>query len=274
MTMIDDKTQAVLAEILGQTRPYAEDGMLPATAQAPGFDALTRLATVLADEAEEDALHRCLAANPEVLLGYAPPSAGIQLAFLSKPRVGTLYRADFAILAVGQGGGRTMLFEIERSTHDLFTRTDVTESLALRHAIGQVRDWHSWIEANKPTFTRDLLLQAEEAPLYPQRTATGSFRLLDSDKMNELWGSERGYGSFDEPGANFTIVIGRWSQLEKRARQRLVQFNAQSLLGQCTTVVTYDQLARAAYHRPHRMPQADAYFGQGGRHASPEDESL
>jgi hypothetical protein len=252
--MIDDRTQAVLAEILGDQRPYAADGADPVRDLAPGFAQLTELATLLGDESTpEEQLQRFFAAHPEFLLGFVPRSSGLELALLSKPPIGTQYKADFAILAAGQAGASTYLFELEVASATLFTK-ELIEARSLRTAIGQVRDWQQWIDGNQASFTKDMLRLAREAPLYPKKSSTGSFRLMPPEQLMRNWD---GYGSVEYPGAIYTIVIGRWARLSPAERRRLLFLNQQESNG--ARIITYDQVARAAYHRPHRSPENDLY---------------
>jgi hypothetical protein len=245
----DVRTQAVLVEILDQQRPYVEGESEIGREMSPAFAQLTQLASLLASDVHEEELQRFLGEHPEFLLGFVPRSAGIELAFLVKPPIGTQYRADFAILTTGQGGSRMYLFELEPSTAKLFTQP-LTEADTLRRSLGQIRDWQQWIAENKATFTRDMLRLAREAPQYPERSHNGSFRLYDGDRLMNMWGGEFGYGSFDEPGASYTIIIGRWANLTSDERKRLVFLNRERSSG--AQILTYDQVARAAYHRPHR----------------------
>lgn len=246
---VDERTHAVLTEILDQQNPYLDEEGTRSSEPGPGFSQLTQFASLLARDVHEEELQTFLAHHPEFLLGFVPRSAGIELAFLAKPPIGTQYRADFAILTTGQGGSSTYLFELEPASARLFTKP-LTEADTLRRSLGQIRDWQQWIDENKSAFTRDMLRLAREAPLHPERSETGSFRLFDGDKLTNMWGGEHGYGSFDEPGAIYTIIIGRWARLTSDERKRLIFLNRQGSSG--ASILTYDQVARAAYHRPHR----------------------
>ena len=168
------------------------------------------------------------------------------LAFITKPPIGVSYRADFAILQYGQGGCCIHLIELEPSGERLFTKAG---DRAKRHngALTQCRNWTSWANMNKATFVKDTLESVRTLPLYPERAQNGSFRRRDFARIEAAW---RGFGGYDDPFIQCTVVIGRWSQMTQKDRRNLIAQNRHD--DKLAKVITYEQLARTAYERPFR----------------------
>jgi hypothetical protein len=203
------------------------------------FDDLAALAELLSQTPSEEALQILLTARPQLLFGAFGYGQN-DLAFITKPQIGTSYRADFAVLSYDQGGCDVYLIELEPSHTALFTRDD-TPARRLQGALGQVRDWDQWIKVNHQTFTRDLIRGAQSLPIYPERSANGSFLLVEPDRLEQTW---RSFGGYELGGIKYSIIIGRWSQLSQAHRERLVYLNRHD--GALQQIRTYEQLARLA----------------------------
>lgn len=242
--MIDDKTERVLAEILGQFAPYATSGTEVDSRSAPGFSQLTEFARLLAAEPPEEELQAFLSKHPEFLFALVANGTANEIGILAKPPIGTAYRADFAILTCGQSGSSTHLIELERSAARLFLK-DSTPAKTLRTAVGQVNDWRQWIDKHGSAFVADMLRLLAASPEFPEHSHNGSRRLCPQEAIPSIW---EGFGALDEPGATYTVIAGRWGELSKAHQERLIFLNRTGPI----RIMTYDQLARAAYHRPHR----------------------
>jgi hypothetical protein len=212
---------------------------------SPTWDDLQRFADLLLAEPEEEALQRFLARRPGFLIGEAGMSDSSTLAFITKPAVGTRFVADFAVLHASQGGCTTRLYEIERASARLFTKS-LTPARTYQTAIGQVTKWRQWIDANSRTFATDMLELAKSQPKWPLRAANGSFRLRSKRELDGLW---QMFGGQQHPFFSYTIVCGRWANLTPEERRTLVHLNG-SNNGNWYSTVTYDQVARNAYRRP------------------------
>jgi hypothetical protein len=199
---------------------------------------------VLSRDAAEEDIQQLLTERPQLLLGAFGYAQNSDLAFLTKPTVGTLFRADFAILSYDQGGCDIDLIEIERASAPLFTGKD-TPAQRLQSAMGQVRDWDEWIRRNQNTFVRDVIDYCKTLPIYPRHHSNGSFLFVEPSNLEEVF---RGFSGFDHPSIRYTIILGRWSQLSEEHRKRLVYLNRHD--GALHQIRTFDQVARRSYCRP------------------------
>jgi hypothetical protein len=246
MPRSDPRISAVLGEIFcAQTGYSSRDADVLAT--TPSFSVIRRLAALLAASPAEEALQVFIKTNPALLMGLYGWGDDSILAFLTKSNIGTRYRCDFCVLQYGQGGCSIHLVEIEPSKERLFTRAGAR---ARRHnaAWTQVRMWTEWANANKDSFIRELLETVRQLPEFPKRAPNGSFRRRSYAELETLW---RGFGGFDAPTIDGTIVIGRWSRMTTAERRHLLTQNQYD--NKLARVITYDQLARSAYERPLRI---------------------
>ena len=241
--MIDQKSEQVLNDIFGWHSGWTADEV-PPVKLSPGFPDIKALAEVLAAEPSEEALQKVLEKHPQIVTGFCGQGDDVTLGLLTKPPIGTQYRADFAVFTVNQGGCSVTLIEIEKSTHPLFTRKG-SQSQALQSAITQTMDWWEWIRPNEATFVRDTLKQLKEAPQHPERSQNGGFRTFSKAHIDNAW---RMFDGFENPYVNFLVIIGRWSELSESHKKRLIQLNRS--LDERTRIRTYEQLARRAYDRP------------------------
>lgn len=241
--MLSDDVKRVLAEIFSGAGGIAD--LQPKLAvMSASFDDTVALAELLTRDVAEEELQQLLTQRPQILLGALGYAQNTDLAFVTKPAIGTQFCADFGLLSYDQGGCDIHLIELERASAPLFTGKD-TPAQRLQSAMGQVRDWDEWIRRNQSTFVRDLIDYCKALPLYPAKHANGSFRLVEGDRLEGAW---RGFGGFDHPSIRYTIVIGRWSQISDDHQKRLIYLNRHD--GALQQIRTFDQVARRSYARP------------------------
>jgi Domain of unknown function (DUF4263) len=245
--MIDNKTEEVLADIFGHVSGWNADDV-QTTKMSPGFPLIRDFASLLANEPSEESMQKFLKEHPQLLLGLFGQGDDCDLAFLTKPPIGTAFRADFAILNANQGGCRITLIDLENPSEPLFTKQG-TAAKMLQRALGQIQDWQDWITPNKQTFVSDTVATAKAVAEYPARSPNGSFRLRSTQGVEDAW---RAFDGFKNSFVNYGIVIGRWSQLDAKHRSRLVSVNRQDY--PLRAVFTYEQVARRAYDRPAVWP--------------------
>jgi hypothetical protein len=239
------KRQETLSAIFTADTGYSsEDADVLQT--SPNYSEISEFAELLSANPDEETLQQFVSRHPKLLMGLYGWGDDSVLAFLTKPTIGTRFRGDFALLQYGQGGCVIHLVELEPSSERLFTKNG---HRAKRHngAITQCRDWTGWIQANKATFVRDLLETVRMLPEFPDRSSNGSFRRRDYTAIESAW---RGFGGFDDPQIQCTIIIGRWSQMTLEERRHLVTQNRHD--DKLAKVITYEQLARTAFERPTR----------------------
>jgi Domain of unknown function (DUF4263) len=185
--MTSRKAEGVLREIFGDFVGQKSWGEPDWPVLHATYDDLVALAELLANNAGEEDLQRLLTARPQLIIGgLGSGGYGNELAFLTKPQIGTQYRADFALLSYGQGGGDIDLIEIERASDALFTRAG-TPARRLQSAMGQVRAWDAWIRQNQPGFVQDILDRCKGLPVYPRRSKNGSFLLMEFPRLESRW---------------------------------------------------------------------------------------
>lgn len=207
-----------------------------------GFPDILALARLLQGDPPEAQLQTLLTQRPQFLLGHFSRGDDGDVGFITKPRIGNK-NADFAVFNLGQGGCTVGLVEIERPGSRLFTKK-LTPARTLQTAIGQIQDWHQWLSLNGSVFVHDSIELLETLPEFPSSSSNGSFRVGNSGDLAASW---REFGGFDLPIFEFCIVIGRWSKLSKREKDRLLHLNRSNEFRQ---IQTYDQLVRRAYSRP------------------------
>lgn len=246
--MMKDPVAEVLDSIF-----TAETGWLQPVSQleedrtAPAFSAVRAFAELLATRPnEEEPLQQFLEANPKFITGMFGVGDDAILAVLTKPPVGTRLSADFGVLTFGQGGCGIHLIEIETASEPLFTAAGVPAKRH-NHAIGQIRDWHEWVHPNRISFMHDMMARVESLPEPPAKAANMSFRTRPVSAIQSSW---RGFGGYDDPVITYTLIMGRWAQLNAAHKKRLLQFNKHE--SKLFELFTYDQLIRSALERPYR----------------------
>ena len=103
------------------------------------------LAELLNSSPKEEDAHRFLAENPKFLIQVM--GAGHGRYQLSKPRFGAEFIPDFVIAELSSIGVQWHLVELESPSCPV-ERRDGLPTQQLNHAIGQVRDWRSWLRNN------------------------------------------------------------------------------------------------------------------------------
>lgn len=216
----------------------------------PSYSDVEALACLLVNEPLEEELQQFLETYPQFLTGLCGWGYDSPLAFLVKPSVGTAYKADFAVLAYGQGGCGIYLIEIKRSIEALYNRSG-EQAEKLREAVRQIEDRNIWLKrrSNIQTFMTDMLDYTKLLPQYPERSTNQSFKLRSSKGIEEAWSS---FGGYDSPIINHIIIIGRWAKLPEYARKRLIYHNRDN--SQLYRIFTYDQVARHGFDRPYFLP--------------------
>jgi hypothetical protein len=133
--MVSDEVRRVLGEIFDETGGIPD--LQPKQSVLFGsFEDTIALAELLAADSSEEELQRLLTQRPQILLGAFGYAQNTDLAFLTKPPIGTQFKADFGILSFDQGGCTVHLVEIERANAQLFTQAD-TPARDLQTAMGQ-----------------------------------------------------------------------------------------------------------------------------------------
>lgn len=161
-----------------------------------------RLESLLNDGCAEQELHAFLAENVSVLL---PTPIYYHHLAISKPLLAEKYVPDFALYGSCNGPWWTFV-EIEKPSDRLFTEGG-DYSAALFHAIRQVHDWQIFINSHFHYYL-------------------------------ECFGSEMGFDAHP----NFLILIGRRSEIDNDAWQKLSLLNSQGRGGTGFFVATFDFL--------------------------------
>jgi hypothetical protein len=210
---------------------------------SPTSNELVSFAALLAsDDPSEERLQAFLTSHPSFLtapFGFADSST---LAFITKPRIGTQFVADFLVMQANQGGFVIHLIELEPSSSPLFTEK-LTPARRYQAAIGQIQEWQQWIAPNVTTFVRDAVALAKSLKQWPARDDNGSFRVTTADGIDSAY---RAFAGDELPAIDYVIVCGRWAKLTGPQRKRLVMLNRENKY----RTFTYDQIARSAYVRP------------------------
>lgn len=240
--MIDEQTENSLRRIFNESTGWGQENLENITS-SPYFNEMASLARLLDAEPREEALQQFLTKHPQFLQRMSD-YGDRNLAFLTKPPIGTQRFADFALLSVSQGGAAIFLYEIEPSAARLFIK-DKNPAKKFRIALGQVRDWFQIIEGDKGAFVSDMVRRATEVPRYPERAKNGSFRLCEAQDINNAWSAFSGWKYVDIIS---TVIIGRWSSLSANDRENLISFSKTQQVPR--RIFTYDQLIRRAYAGP------------------------
>ncbi len=177
--------------------------------------------------------------RPQLLLRAFGYIQGGNIAFLTKPRVGSKYVADFAVFNVTQGGSALFLIELEPHNSKLFTKEGLPGN-RLSTALRQVADWDMEMKRSYAYLARDLVERATKLPRYPERSKNGSFALMQPDKIKDVW---QAYGGDEYESVSYSIVIGRWTQLSEEHKKRLLHLNRKP---DRIHIQTYDQIAKLA----------------------------
>lgn len=236
----------ILAQIFSSSLGWVENNK-EILRICPSYRNIEDLANLLKDEPREEELQQFLENHPQFLTGFCGFGYDSPLAFLVKPSIGTLFKADFAVICYGQGGSCVYLIEIKRSAENLYTQSG-EQAKKLREAVRQIEERNIWLKTggNIQTFVLDTINYAKTLPLYPNRSQNQSFALRSPAEIDEMWHT---FGGYDSPIIKHIIIIGRWAELSENERKRLIAHNRHN--SQLYQVFTYDQVARQGFDRPY-----------------------
>lgn len=242
--MAKSKIKQIIQEILD---PMALGEDMPKhILNAPvSYKQLEDFARLIEVDKSEESFQKYLSKNPNYLFRLAPSTDVNHLGFLAKPPINNFNTADYAILSISQGGTRVFLIEIERPSDKLFT-AKLSPAKKLQTAIGQIQDWDQWIRNNRQAFINTCFKLLEKSPHYPDAGPKGSFIYQDAKHLESSW---NGFGGTEHCFFEYLIVIGRWSQLTKAERNKLMYLNHLNHHLNLR-IRTYDNLARLAYIGP------------------------
>ena len=213
--------------------------------KAPSFKEIEDFAKLIILDKSEESFQAFLSKNPHFLFRLAPSTDDTNLGILAKPPISNFNFADYAIFSVSQGGCRIFLVEIERPGDNLFTKK-LTPANKLQTALGQIHDWNEWLKNNKQTFFNTMFKLLKEAPKFPKKKDNGSFIYCSKQQLEKTW---QGFGGNEYCTFQYLIVLGRWSKLTEREKNRLVYYN-QQYEGQNIKIRTYDNFIRKAIEGP------------------------
>lgn len=209
--------------------------------ESPSYSDVCSFAELLASEPDEESIQKFIFEHPKFLLALNGFGDSQVLAFISKPKIGQRYCADYCVLSFSQGGCAVSLIELEPSKEKLFTKT-LNPAKRYQGAITQITDWNEWIKANKDTFINEIIHTAKNLEIFSKKTNRG-FRTKEPDVLKKTWEQ---FAGFTEPNFIFTIIIGRWSQLSESEQKRLISLNQANWY----QTYTYEQLIRRGVERP------------------------
>jgi hypothetical protein len=242
---LSPEAQKVLASILSLGTGVDEEDV-PLQCRAPGPQELYAFCDLLALSPKEEQLQGFLTEHPGFLMGLFGMNDAGDLAIITKPKVGTKYVADFAIVQVFQGGAVVFLIEIETAHEPLFTGS-LSPARRLQRALTQIDEWKEWINPNKLSFCRDVVDHACRLPLYdPQTVSNSGCRFSSAEHIRQMWDA---FGGSADPNVQFAILAGRWGLLSREEKNRFMsKFRGWGEL----SVFTFDQVARQANYRMER----------------------
>ena len=236
-------------EILESILPLGTDLYFEATGlrcQPPNAQDLYALCTVLSKDPPEEELQTFLIQRPGFLMGLFGMNDAGDLALIAKPKIGTKYVADFAIVQVSQGGAGVRLIEIE-TAHEPILTSALSPARRLQSALTQIDSWREWLGANKLTFCRDLIDRVCGLVLYDGvQTSNSGYRFGDQTRLRQMWES---FGGAADPVVQYAVILGRWGLLNLEEKKRFISKFGKS---DDPAVFTFDQLARQANYRMDR----------------------
>ncbi len=239
--MISKETLEVIEEIFNPGL-IPEEVPFDENLRQPSFKEITEVAELVVRNAREEDFQLFFSRHPSFLFRSAPFSHDLLLGILIKPPIGINYKADYSIFTVGQGGPAITLIEIENPNDKLFTRR-LTPSSELQTALGQIDDWNQWININKSTFVRDSFELLRKCPSIPARTHNGGFKTVKNKMIDDVLNQFEGESICI---ISNLLVIGRWSQLTKSEKNRLVFLNNKNT-NQGVKIRTFDQIIKKGF---------------------------
>ena len=121
------------------------DDCLVAAGREPAPEAVDEFVRVLADAVDERPLQSLLASTPVLLGPLAPPGGSYWC--LDRPQLGAEFIPDFLLATATSVGFRWIAIELESPTVKALTKAGLP-ARKLAEALGQVRDWRTWLTDN------------------------------------------------------------------------------------------------------------------------------
>ena len=118
---------------------------LVAEGREPAPETLDDFERVLADAADERPLQTFLAGSPVLLGPLAPPGGNYWC--LDRPEFGAEYIPDFLLASTTSVGFKWVAIELENPNQKALTKAGLP-ARKLAEALGQVRDWRTWLTDN------------------------------------------------------------------------------------------------------------------------------
>lgn len=246
-TKMKENIQEILNEIFDPLI-LGDENKVHKLTKSPTFKEIEGFAELILKDESEESFQFFLSQNSHFLFRLAPSSDETYLGILMKPPISNFNFADYAIFSVSQGGCRVLLIEIERPNDKLFTKK-LTPANKLQIALGQINDWDEWIQSNKQTFFNTSFRLLKESPKFPKKGEKGNFIYCSKNQLEALW---NGFGGNEYCTFEYLIVLGRWSKLNEREKQRLMYLN-NSFSKQNIKIRTYDNLIRKSIDGPKHL---------------------
>lgn len=118
---------------------------LVAAGREPACETVDEFDHVLSDANDERPLQTFLASSPVLLGPLAPPGGNYWC--LDRPRLGAEHVPDFLLTSITSVGFRWVMVELENPNEKPLTKGGVPAK-KLAEALGQVRDWRTWLTDN------------------------------------------------------------------------------------------------------------------------------
>ncbi len=212
---------------------------------APTYQDIIDFIKIIIEDKSEESLQKFISKHPNFIFKLMPSTDDTILTLISKAPIGNFKVSDYVMLIVSQGGCAVYMIEIERPSDRLFTNK-LTPAQKLAGALGQVNDWKEHILKNQQSFLNSLFTITQALPLIPNKTANGSFNFFGSKQIRKNW---LGFGGDEYCHFEYLIVIGRWSNLTSREKEKLIFLN-NNLSKEGIRVRTFDNLIRKAIDGP------------------------
>lgn len=222
----------ILKEIFDQGSGLIDPGF------QPSWEEIVELATLFSQNPLEAEYQKFFTRHPSFLIGYFSSGYDQVSAFITQPRIGIDYKADFAIFTTSQSSPKVNLVEIKRSGTELLTKEGLI-SKDLNRAGMQAHNSIEWIENNRRTYVDQVIGEISKLPVYPKVKKNGSFSL---HKYTDIESYIKLFGGKAMVKTNYTIVIGRWSKLNAGERNYVLQ----SERNKEYSIISYEQLIRKA----------------------------
>ena len=128
---------------VGDLEKWADRMVIAGREPAPHI--VSEFERVLADAVDERPLQTFLASTPVLLGPLAPPGGSYWC--LDRPQLGAEFVPDFLLASATSAGFRWIAIELENPTVAALTKAGLP-ARKLADALGQVRDWRTWLTDN------------------------------------------------------------------------------------------------------------------------------